>query len=74
MDKILVVDDERNVHYSFQRVLGGEYEVLSAYSGQEALHQFGDPALRLVLMDVRMPAKTGWRPSRNSSSSAPNCL
>ena len=59
MDKILVVDDERNVHYSFQRVLGGEYEVLSAYSGQEALHQIGDPALRLVLMDVRMPGQDG---------------
>ena len=22
MDKILIVDDERNVHYSFRRVLG----------------------------------------------------
>ena len=59
MDKILVVDDERNVHYSFQRVLGGEYEVVSAYSGEEALRQIGDPALRLVLMDVRMPGKDG---------------
>ncbi len=59
MDKILVVDDERNVHYSFQRVLGGAYEVVSAYSGEEALQQIGDPALRLVLMDVRMPGKDG---------------
>ena len=59
MTKILVVDDERNVHYSFRRVLGGSYELLSAYSGQEALQQIEDPALRLVLMDVRMPGKDG---------------
>ncbi len=59
MDKILVVDDERNVHYSFRRVLGGEYEILSAFSGEEALRQVTDPSLRLVLMDVRMPGKDG---------------
>ena len=59
MTKILVVDDERNVHYSFRRVLGGSYELLSAYSGEEALQQIEDPALRLVLMDVRMPGKDG---------------
>ena len=39
MDKILIVDDERNIHYSFQRVLGHDYEVLSAFSGDEALRQ-----------------------------------
>ena len=59
MAKILVVDDERNVHYSFRRVLGGTHELLSAYSGEEALQQIEDPALRLVLMDVRMPGKDG---------------
>ena len=59
MDKILIVDDERNVHYSFRRVLGGEYEVLSAFSGPEALRQVTDESLRLVLMDVRMPGVDG---------------
>src|SRR5262245_27232770 len=59
MDKILIVDDERNVHYSFRRVLGGEYEVLSAFSGSEALRQVMDESLRLVLMDVRMPGTDG---------------
>jgi two-component system nitrogen regulation response regulator GlnG len=59
VDKILVVDDERNIHYSFRRVLGNEYEVLSAFSGDEALRQVSDEALRLVLMDVRMPGADG---------------
>jgi len=40
-------------------VLGGEYEVLSAFSGSEALRQIRDESLRLVLMDVRMPGTDG---------------
>jgi DNA-binding NtrC family response regulator len=59
MNKILVVDDERNVHYSFRRVLGSEYEVISAFSGKEALQQIADEGLHLVLMDVRMPGEDG---------------
>ncbi len=59
MQKILVVDDEPNVHYSFRRVLGQEYEILSAFSGDEALSKIDDPALRLILMDVRMPNRDG---------------
>ena len=59
MEKILIVDDERNVHYSFRRVLGREYELLSAFSGNEALGKIDDPALRLILMDVRMPNRDG---------------
>lgn len=59
MEKILVVDDERNVHYSFRRVLGNEYDVISAFSGEEALQKITDASLRLVLMDVRMPGRDG---------------
>ncbi|MEW6297533.1 MAG: sigma-54 dependent transcriptional regulator [Thermodesulfobacteriota bacterium] len=59
MEKILIVDDERNVHYSFRRVLGNEYEVISAFSGTEALEKVTDETLRLVLMDVRMPGRDG---------------
>ena len=59
MEKILIVDDERNVHYSFRRVLGQEYEILSAFSGDEALSKIDDPALCLILMDVRMPNRDG---------------
>lgn len=59
MSKILVVDDERNVHYSFRRVLGNEYEVISAFSGKEALQHLQTEALQLVLLDVRMPGESG---------------
>lgn len=59
MEKILIVDDERNVHYSFRRVLGNEYEVLSAFSGKEVLPHLRDDALQVVLLDVRMPGENG---------------
>jgi two-component system nitrogen regulation response regulator GlnG len=59
MDKILIVDDERNVHYSFRRVLGGEYIVISAFSGEEALRKVAAESPQLVLMDVRMPDDDG---------------
>jgi DNA-binding NtrC family response regulator len=59
MDKILIVDDERNIHYSFRRVLGDDYEVLSAFSGEEALQQVDDTAIRLIVMDVHMPGING---------------
>ena len=59
MPKILVVDDERNVHYSFRRVLGNEYDVISAFSGQEALEHLGSEIFQLVLLDVRMPGENG---------------
>ena len=56
---VLIVDDERNVHYSFRRVLGNEYEVISAFSGKEVLQYLLDEALQLVLLDVRMPGESG---------------
>ncbi len=59
MDKILIVDDERNIHYSFQRVLGHDYEVFSAFSGEEALRQIDDTSLQLIVMDINMPGIDG---------------
>jgi two-component system nitrogen regulation response regulator GlnG len=59
MAKILVVDDERNVHYSFRRVLGHEYEVISAFSGNEALELLKNDTFQLMLLDVRMPGENG---------------
>ncbi len=39
MNKILLVDDERNVHYSLQRALGEAFRIISAFSGEEALQR-----------------------------------
>ena len=39
MDKILVVDDEESVRYSFQRAFGNDYHIVTAETGEEALSE-----------------------------------
>jgi nitrogen regulation protein NR(I) len=60
MDKLLLVDDEADVQYSFRRILDSpEIELSTASSGEEALRLI--PALKpdLVVMDVRMGGMNG---------------
>jgi two-component system NtrC family response regulator/two-component system nitrogen regulation response regulator GlnG len=54
MKKILLVDDERNVHYSIQRALGEAFRIVSAFSGEEALHKLASDRPALVLLDVKL--------------------
>ncbi len=57
--KILVADDEPNVHYSFERILSPDHEIISASSGQEALLKIESQRPDLVIMDIRMPGTNG---------------
>ncbi|MBI3330405.1 MAG: sigma-54-dependent Fis family transcriptional regulator [Nitrospinae bacterium] len=59
MKKILLVDDERNVHYSFQRALGEAFRIISAFSGEEALQRLATDTPHLVLLDVKLPGLGG---------------
>jgi DNA-binding NtrC family response regulator len=59
MQRILVVDDERNVHYSFRRALEGSFEVLSAHDGEEALAQIAADPPDAVLLDIKLPRLGG---------------
>ncbi|HEY5909974.1 MAG TPA: sigma-54 dependent transcriptional regulator [Verrucomicrobiae bacterium] len=60
MDKLLVIDDEEDVQYSFRRIFDSpEIELSTASSGEEGLRLL--PKLRpdLVLMDIRMGGLNG---------------
>ena len=59
MKRILVVDDERNIHYSFRRIFKGRYEVLSAYDPKEGMRKLREDQPDLVLLDVKMPYEDG---------------
>jgi nitrogen regulation protein NR(I) len=60
MDKILVVDDEKGVCYSFKKILGRRgYDVITANSGIEAIEKVGKENPTLVIMDVTMPKMDG---------------
>jgi two-component system, NtrC family, response regulator HydG len=59
MRRILIVDDERNVHYSFRRALEGSFEVSSAHDAEEALALLRSDAPDAVLLDVKLPRVGG---------------
>lgn len=60
MDKLLLVDDEADVQYSFQRIFAGsDIELTTASSGEEGLKLIPKIKPDLVLMDVRMGGITG---------------
>ena len=59
-DKLLLVDDEADVQYSFRRIFdSAEIEIATANSGEEALKVIPRFKPDLVLMDVRMGGMTG---------------
>jgi nitrogen regulation protein NR(I) len=60
MNKLLLVDDEADVLYSFQRIFSSsEIELSTASSGEEALRLISRLKPDLVIMDIRMGGMSG---------------
>ncbi len=58
--KILLIDDEKNIHYSFKRLFKNEsYSFASCFDGEEGLKKMTDHDWDLVIMDIRMPKMDG---------------
>lgn len=55
---VLVVEDERNLADLFAQWLSSEFDVLTAYDGDEALDEMDD-TVDVVLLDRRMPGLSG---------------
>src|SRR6185436_6020021 len=65
MSKLLLIDDEADVQYSFQRIFDSpEIELTTASSGEDALRLIPKIQPDLVLMDVRMGGITGMETLR----------
>ena len=59
-EKILVVDDEKNVRVLFERILVKEgYEVECAASGSEAIDKLASDSFDLVVTDLKMDGIDG---------------
>src|SRR5881394_4571066 len=60
MDKLLLIDDEADVQYSFRRIFDSpEIELTAASSGEEGLKVIPKVKPDLVIMDVRMGGMNG---------------
>ena len=60
MNKIMVVDDEKNIRVMLKRVLSGDqYEVNEAVNGMEALEKMSREKYDALLLDLRMPEMSG---------------
>lgn len=54
MKKILIIDEDERVRYSFRRILEGDYDVVESGSGEEALSNVEANRPDLVIMDMRI--------------------
>jgi two-component system KDP operon response regulator KdpE len=59
--KVLIIDDDRSlVDLVTSALAQDQYEVLSAYDGQEGLRQMYQNHPSLILLDINMPTMDGW--------------
>ena len=69
---ILIVDDDAPIRQALRKVLKAEgYEVMLAADGQEGLDQFDSKHIDLLLLDLTLPAKSGWDLFERFSSTNP---
>src|SRR5208282_5258502 len=75
MSKLLLIDDEEDVRYSFQRIFDSpEIELATASSGEEGLKTIPKFKPDLVLMDVRMGGMNGLETLRRIRAANPKLL
>src|SRR5476649_1583037 len=75
MSKLLLIDDEEDVRYSFQRIFDSpEIEFATASSGEEGLKVIPKFKPDLVLMDVRMGGMNGLETLRKIRAANPKLL
>src|SRR6516165_6593609 len=75
MSKLLLIDDEADVQYSFQRIFDSpEIELATASSGEEGLKTIPRFKPDLVLIDVRMGGINGLETLRRIRVSDPKLL
>ncbi len=60
MEKVLIIDDEKDVHYSFSRIFeNAGYHLLAATNGDDGVKILQKEKPALVLMDIRMGTTNG---------------
>jgi len=69
-NKVLIVDDDSAIHRLLSAILGREYGVELALSGDEALAKLPEAAPGVVLLDISMPGIDGYETCRRIKAGA----
>lgn len=73
MKKILIVDDEENVRYSFRKFFrNANTSISEAHNGMEAINIIKKESFDLVLMDIEMPGISGLEAIQRVKAMQPN--
>ncbi len=60
VDRILLIDDDKNFTKIFSEVLNGEgYDTIVAHTGSEALEILEDNFFAILIIDIRLPDMDG---------------
>jgi len=74
MQTILIVDDDKSIRYSLKRMMEGKYSILTAQNGEEALERVRASSPDLIIMDIKMPGRSGIDVLREIKSIDPKSL
>jgi DNA-binding NtrC family response regulator len=74
MQTILIVDDDKSIRYSLKRIFEGKYSILTAQNGEEALNRVKENPPDLVIMDIKMPGRSGIEVLKEVKSIDPKSL
>ena len=72
--KILIIDDEPANLRLLRRVLGDDYEIFAAQSGQEGLEMLKQEDICLIITDQRMPGMSGVQVLEASQAICPEAI
>lgn len=58
-EKVLIVDDDESMRDILEAILKGDYEVVKAESGEEALKKLSNSYIPVILLDIKLPGISG---------------
>jgi two-component system nitrogen regulation response regulator GlnG len=74
MQTILIVDDDKSIRYSLKRMLEENFSILTAQNGEEGLMRMKESSPDLILMDIKMPGRSGIEVLKEMKSIDPKSL
>lgn len=71
---LLIIDDDKSIRYSLRRIFEEDYNVMTASNGEEGLSLFSQNPIDLIIMDIKMPERSGIEVLREIKEIDPKSL